>query len=339
LRDLEARAALACALTLALACSSSSGGTGHSTGGSDGGGDAVDAPAEAARDVAVKDTGARDTGSADTRAADTASPDAAAADAGSCGTTCSNTKRAEAICVLSVDAQLVDTTGAPAAGHMLFVCGTDTCSTPIKTDAQGKAHFDLCLNMVEPALKYLGDDAAFVGFASALSGATETFPAATLTALPLEGQAFPASDSGSVSSGGVTLAVSAAPTFDPTMPSDSSSEEFRAASVALADAPPGLEASLGVKALWGLWPLNAKLSPAGALTVPNPDPTGWPAGTQVDFVMNGMDEGLKPAVPYGGWGTIGTGTVSQDGTNITTDTGTGDGLPILGPIVGVAPHI
>ena len=104
-----------------------------------------------------------------------------------------------------------------------------------------------------------------------------------------------------------------------------------------AKAPPGLDPSLSVKALWGLAPANAILSPAATLTIPNPDPTDWPAGTQVDLVLNSLDESPAARVPYGEWGTVGTATVSEDGTTIVTDSAAGDGLPLTG-IVGVAPH-
>jgi hypothetical protein len=43
------------------------------------------------------------------------------------------------------------------------------------------------------------------------------------------------------------------------------------------------------------------------------------------------------AVPYGTWGSIGTGTVSADGTTISTDDGAGNGIPVLG-MVGATLH-
>jgi hypothetical protein len=240
------------------------------------------------------------------------------------------------MCVVSADAELVDTTGAPLAGQTLLLCGTNLCSLPVKTDAQGKAHFGLCLNMTSPALKYLGDT-SYVSFAARMTQPTETFPPITLVPLPADGSPFPTGQ-GSVTSGSVTLEVAAgAVTFDATQPSDSSSHELRAAAVDPAKAPPGLAASLGVKALWGLAPANAVISPAATLTIPNPDSADWPAGTVVDVVLNSLDESPTAPVPYGEWGTVGTATVSQDGTTIVTDSAAGDGLPLTG-IVGVGPH-
>jgi hypothetical protein len=237
--------------------------------------------------------------------------------------------------VVSADAQLVDTAGAPLAGQTLLLCGTNLCSLPVKTDAKGNAHFGLCLNMTSPALKYLGDT-SYVSFAVKMTEPTETFPPITLVPLPADGSPFPTGQ-GSVTSGSVTLEVAAGSVmFDATQPSDSSSHELRAAAVDPAKAP-GLDASLGVKALWGLAPANAVLTPPATLTIPNPDLADWPAGTQVDVVLNSLDESPTAPVPYGEWGTVGTATVSQDGTTIVTDSATGDGLPLTG-IVGVAPR-
>ena len=309
--------ALVCGLAMSISCSSGSG----------------------AGPVKPGQTG-EDSGSTTTtsEAGTDATPEGGTGEAGavtSCGTTCSGTGPAGSVCTISADAQLVDTTGAPVAGQVLLLCGLNLCSLPVTTNVQGKAHFDLCLNMTSPALKYLGD-ANYVSFAVAMTQPVQTFPPITLVPLPAQGTAFP-SGAGSITSGPVTLQVGAAVKLDPTQPNDPNSIEFRAGAMTPAQAPPGLDASLGVKALWGLAPLNAALSPPGALTIPNPDPTDWTPGTQVDFVMNGLDENPNPPVPYGGWGSVGTGTVSQDGTTITTDAD-GGGLPILG-LVGVAPHM
>jgi hypothetical protein len=306
-----------CALAFAVACSSSSGSTSRTDAGGDG-----------AATKHGSDGGGTD-GAAGT--------DAAGADAGeSCSQGCSNKAAAGAICVVSADAQLVDTTGAPLVGETLLLCGTNLCSLPVKTDAKGNAHFGLCVNMTSPALKYLGDT-RYVSFASRMTQPTETFPPITLVPLPADGSPFPAGQ-GSVTSGSVTLEVAAGSVmFDVTQPSDSSSHELRAAAVDPAKAPPGLDASLGVKALWGLAPANAVLSPPATMTIPNPDPADWPAGTQVDVVLNSLLESPTAPVPYGEWGTVGTATVSEDGMTIVTDSAAGDGLPLTG-IVGVAPH-
>ena len=306
---------LVCALAFTVACSSS--------------------PGSASRTGTATDAGRDGRSGTDSGTDGGAGTDATGADAGESCNECPNHASAGAICVVSADAQLVDTTGAPLAGQTLLLCGTNLCSLPVKSDAQGNVHFGLCLNMTSPALKYLGDT-RYVSFAVKMTQPTETFPPITLVPLPADGSPFPTGQ-GSVTSGPLTLEVAAGSVmFDATQPSDSSSHELRAAAVDPAKAP-GLDAALGVKALWGLAPANAILSPAATLTIPNPDPADWPAGTQVDVVLNSLDESLTAPVPYGEWGTVGTATVSQDGTTIVTDSAAGDGLPLTG-IVGVAPH-
>jgi hypothetical protein len=239
------------------------------------------------------------------------------------------------MCVVSVDARLVDAGGGGVGGQMLTVCGTNLCSLPVMTDSSGFAHFAPCLNLAQPALKFLGGP-AYVSFAAAVTSPMQTFPPATMVPLPAQGAPFPAGG-GVVRSGAVTLQIAAGSvTFDPSAPTDPSWQEFRATPIDTAAAPPGLDAALGVKALWGLAPANAAILPAAALTIPNPDPC-WLPGATVDFVASGVEASAKAPLPYGAWGHIGTGTVSADGKTITTDPGAGNGVPMLG-IVGVAAH-
>lgn len=322
--------ALICAMALCVSCSSGSGA-------------GKESQAKDAGDTSSSSSHARPDAHVDGRTSpgadagmDGGADAAQGVDAAESCTQCTGSGPSGSLCVISVDAQLVDTTGVPVAGQDVTVCGLNLCGMPVTTDAQGKVHFGLCQYMTSPALKYLGRT-SYVSFAAAVTESAETFPPITLFPLPAQGMPFP-SGQGSVTSGSVSLEVAAGSVkFDPTQPNDSNSLEFRAAAVDPAKAPPGLDASLGIKALWGLAPANATLSPPGALTIPNPDPTDWPAGTQVDFVMNSLDENPKPPVPYGTWGPVGTGTVSQDGKTITTDSDAGDGLPLTG-IVGVGPH-
>lgn len=252
----------------------------------------------------------------------------------SCGQGCPATTLANATCVATVQASLVDTSGAPASGLNLLVCGDNLCSLPGQTDSQGATEFFLCEQMVLPALKFIAGP-SYVSFASAVTQESVTFPPITVFPLPSAGDAFPTS-AGQVTSGPVTLQVAAgAVTFDPTQPDDANTQSFRAAQVDVAKVPAPLPSSLTLSAIWGLAPVNATLNPPGTLTIPNSP--SWPAGSKVDFYMNGAEPAAGVAVPYGAWGPVGTGTVSQDGTTISTDTGAGNGLPVLS-MVGVRLH-
>jgi hypothetical protein len=135
---------------------------------------------------------------------------------------------------------------------------------------------------------------------------------------------------GAVTSSAATLTVAAsAVTFDPTEPNDVDLHRFRAAQVPIAKAPPGTPANIEV--VWGLGPVNAALKPAAKLTVPNT--AMWPANAAVLVYLNGVDAfEMTPPVPYGTWGAIGTAHVSADGMTVSTDTGVGNGLPMLGMV-------
>jgi hypothetical protein len=90
---------------------------------------------------------------------------------------------------------------------------------------------------------------------------------------------------------------------------------------------------LKLEVLWGLAPVNAAISPAAQLTVPNTK--GWMPNVAVEFFLNGVDTfDANPPAPYGKYGPIGTGKVSADGMTVSTDPGAGNGIPMLG-IVGI----
>lgn len=280
---------------------------------------------------------AKDAAPPNTDAGDATGQDAAEEDAAfSCDAGCPATTMANATCVATVQATLVDASGAPVVGQDLLVCGDNLCSLPGPTDGQGVAQFSLCEQMVFPALKFLGGP-SYVSFASSITQADTVFAPITLVPLPSTGAAIPAGG-GTVTSGSVTLQVAAnAVTFDPSQPTDANTQAFRAAQVDVAKVPASLPSSLVLAAIWGLAPVNATMSPPGTLTIPVPNGAGWAAGAKVDFYMNGVEPEAGVAVPYGQWGPVGTGTVSQDGTTISTDTGSGNGIPVLS-MVGVRLH-
>jgi hypothetical protein len=255
-------------------------------------------------------------------------------EAASCDAGCPATMLTGASCVVDVQASLVDMTGAPVSGVPLLVCGDNLCSLPGVTDSHGATTFFLCEQMVLPALKLIGGP-SYVSFATAVTQASVTFAPITLFPLPSTGAAFPTAG-GQVTSGPVSLQVAAGGVmFDPTQPDDANTQSFRAAQVDVTKVPAALPASLSLSVIWGLAPVNAMLTPPGTLTIPNSE--SWPAGSKVDFYMNGVEPEAGVVVPYGAWGSVGTGTVSQDGTTISTDTGSGNGLPVLS-MVGVRLH-
>jgi hypothetical protein len=238
-------------------------------------------------------------------------------------------------CVTTVDATLFDASGKPIAGVPVFTCGTNLCTEPHPTAADGHAQVTACVEIANPALKVF-DDPAWVPFAALLegSGPSFTLPRVTLAALPAQGSPL---TKGSNASAGVTLDVTGTVKFD-FEHMTAASQGFRVAAVT-----PGWFASTGldpvakgIQVVWGLAPLNTKLAPSATLTVPNT--ASWAAGAQVDVFLNGTDTTTAtPPAPWGTWGPIGTAHVSADGNTVSTDPGAGNGLPEVA-MVGLKLH-
>ncbi|MFO7181366.1 MAG: hypothetical protein DIU78_021870, partial [Pseudomonadota bacterium] len=67
-----------------------------------------------------------------------------------------------------------------------------------------------------------------------------------------------------------------------------------------------------------------RFCPPAALSIDNH--LGWPAGTDVEVWLHGVDIAEEWA-PYGGWAQVSAARVSDDGERIET---TEPGLPVLG---------
>lgn len=236
----------------------------------------------------------------------------------------------DAQCVVSLDTAMADPSGAPVTGEKLFFCGTNICTSPLAADPQGKIHEYLCGWFIKGAAKYLGGT-KYASFASgAMTGQTAvTFPTLTLVALPQAGVDIPTS--GAITSNMVSLDLASSTTvkFDPSEPNDADLHRFRAVQIPAGKFPPGTPSAVDV--VWGLAPINAALSPSAKLTVPNV--ASWPANAAVQVYLNGADAyDAAPPAPYGGWGTIGAAHVSADGQTVSTDSGAGNGVPMLGMV-------
>jgi hypothetical protein len=236
-------------------------------------------------------------------------------------------------CVTTMHATMRDTLGSPVAELPVFVCGTNLCSEPVKTAADGTVDLAVCLPFAGPALKVFSDP-AYVPFAALLTGAGPSFSVGGVTIVRLPGTGSPlASGSGTVSSGPVSLTLDATTvTFDVehTTPD---AQLFRAAPVAANQLPGSLAG--GVTSAWGLAPLNTTLVPPAQLTLSN-DPK-WPAGAAVDVYANGTDPATAAsAPPWGAWGLLGTGAVTSDGASIVLTSAQG-GLPVIA-MVGAKLH-
>lgn len=239
-----------------------------------------------------------------------------------------------ASCIVSLDATLVNPLGAPLPGEAVYLCGLTVCSSELTANAQGKVHADICVWFISAAIKYLGGP-NFAGFAMAIPPTLSaiSLPAVTLVPLPSAGVDFPPAG-GDVVSNGVTMTVGPnAVKFDLADSQDGNRRKFRAVEVPIDKAPPFLDPSLKLEALWGMSPINASITPAALLTIPNTK--GWKPNTVVEFFVNGANNGIaNPPAPYGGWAAIGNGFVSADGKTVSMDPKPGNGVAMTG-MVGV----
>jgi hypothetical protein len=217
--------------------------------------------------------------------------------------------------------------GEHAAYLPVQVCGINNCIVD-KTDESGK------LNvapgeppLVLPALKY-GDGFDFAELAVQL-GSEPTQDLGELVALPLptlaEGTPFP--KSGPLTNGDLTLQLDSAGSLEHDTLSYSDDQLlFRSVPVPIADSQQALPESFGFELAYGVAPLGTTFCPAAKLSLKNS--AKWPAGTEVEVFVQGLDVSAKWA-PYGTWQQVAEARVSSDGSRIDTTSG---GIPILSSI-------
>jgi hypothetical protein len=85
-----------------------------------------------------------------------------------------------------------------------------------------------------------------------------------------------------------------------------------------------VDPTLKLELLFAAVPLETRFCPAAHVSVPNS--LNWPAGTNVEFFIHGLEISQEYAL-YGGWGKVSDGAVSADGK--TVETAADGGLPIL----------
>jgi len=237
-------------------------------------------------------------------------------------------------CVTTVSATVVDPSGKPVPKLPVFVCGTNLCSVPQPTADDGTVTLSVCLPFASPAMKVFSDP-QWGALAALLSGSGPSFAVGTVTVTPLPAMGAALGPGAMAKAGPVALSLDASATvkFD-VEHTTADAQMFRSAEVP-DGALPGSLAAQGIQAAWALAPLNTVIAPPASITVPNAK--GWPAGTAVDFYLDGTDTAQpKPAAPWGQWGLLGTGAVSGDGMSITLTSQQG-GLPEIA-MVGVKMH-
>lgn len=292
------------------ACGDDTGGAG---GGGEGGGDATTS-------TSTGDTTSSTGGSGGGDATTTTGAGAGSA----CDFPEDNPSAAAPTAVDEVAGIVLTTDGDPVAESEVQVCGRDICLYGETNDAGEFVVAHDGTELDKPILK-AGDglDVAKFGFALPAEGesATATVPVLVDGGTVLETGAAAEAD-------GVTLTVAddGVVALNLLDFSDPGEDTFRAAVVPL-DLTDTIAPDEGFEMIVGLGPHETRFCPPASLSIPND--AALEPGTAVELVLYGLQVG-ENFVPYGEWSPIATGTVSEDGSVITTDDG--EGIPVLGPV-------
>jgi hypothetical protein len=230
----------------------------------------------------------------------------------------------------SVRAQLLDLEGNPAV-ETPQVCGIDVCVFIEDVDSAGGLSIPIGRSLDRPAFKN-GIGLNYARFAYSLPDQAEHDLGVFRTVrLPDFDQGMPLVAGSEARSGSATLALSADAKLEIDILTYTNDEErtFRAAAVPVSQAPPAVDPALGFELLIALSPVDTVICPPARLSVANS--AGWAATTVVEFFVHGVSIDEQWA-PYGGWTKVSEGSVSADGTLITT--AESGGVPVLG-VIGI----
>lgn len=233
--------------------------------------------------------------------------------------------------VAQVSATLEDPSSAPIAGLAASVTSLNLDSISGTTGSNGSVVINANdMAFADPEFTF-GDGLAYAKFAVPIANETTALGTVFDVALPGSGSGSAMVAGDGATSGGVTLLFdpSADITVDTLDYPTADSQAFRAAELPIADAAmlvAGAPNAIGE--VFGVAPLGTIICPPAKVIVPNT--AGYAANASVGFYSLGLDV-TQRWEPFGAWQRLSGGTVSADGTTITT---TG-GLPVLDNI-GVA---
>lgn len=213
----------------------------------------------------------------------------------------------------SVGATVLDDAGEPYANLLVQVCGIDRCTNGY-TDEAGVTSVSPGEPIMQAAFKY-GDGLGFGKFAIPLGASETVFELGVVRTVRLPQTGAPIAAGKTSASGGVNITVPANGSFefDLLVYRDAAEQAFRAAELSLADAPEGLLGDSGVELVFALAPVDTEFCPAATLDFPNRG--GWDPGTEVEFLLHGLDLSERFA-PYAGWAVIGSGAVDESGERL-----------------------
>lgn len=225
----------------------------------------------------------------------------------------------------SVTATIVDQTGAAVANQPVFICGTDICSAPGTTGADGKVTITTNLTMKKPAFKF-GDAVTYSELSIPISMTDTNVGTVGTPKLPATGPALVAGMDATVGNIKLSIPAGAGIVVNELLYDTPEKQQLRVVEMPLTNLGPVLTpvqidgAPANFEVLYGLSPAGTTVCPAAKITVPNTK--AWPAGTQVEFFVTTVDTAQEFA-PYAGWAKMSDGAVSADGTTVSTADGGG----------------
>ncbi len=226
--------------------------------------------------------------------------------------------------ITSIEATVLDLDGKPVPETSAQVCGIDICITG-QTDLNGHVLINVDKELTAPAFKF-GDALLYAKLAIPVDQAAVVYPKLITAKLPAAGTKLTVGTN--VVSGDVTINVAAGGTIiiDDLVYDTDDKQLFRAATIPVDQAKAVLDVdpTLKLELLYGISPIETVICPAAKVTVPNT--LKWPAGTDVEFVIHGVEVGQEWAA-YGKWQKVSDGKVSADGNTVSTVDG--GGLPVL----------
>lgn len=230
--------------------------------------------------------------------------------------------------VETLHASLIDQDGKPAENVQCTSCGTNLCGGPAMSDAQGEVtvtgpgaeQHDPRFNVGYNGLGY-AKMAALIPMTPSYD-----FGLVRVVRLPSFSEGAPLLPGQAATSQGVTITppADAVIDFDEILFPDEAQHRFIAALVDIRTVDPAelpfVDPALGLEVLIGTGALETHICPAAALRFENV--AGWPAGTEVDILMNGTKT-FQNYAPYGQWAVVASAVVDAGGANVTTKPGMG----------------
>lgn len=218
-----------------------------------------------------------------------------------------------------VSGQIIDEQGEPTSSGLVQICGKDICVNAHVGD-DGKLGEDVAQELDDPACKF-GDGLTWGKLAIQLDAGDTELGTLTTARLPDFSDGVPFTPGQAISSGGVTLTLTADAhvEIDTLTYEDDSQRGFRAVELPEAALT---QLKQDFVAGFALSPVDTRICPSPALSLENSG--NLPAGTALELFVLGVDVS-EAVTPYGEWKKVGEGQVSDDGASLDFP----EGLPLL----------